>query len=111
MSPRTIRWVVQIVFVIGIAGMIVGSIQDNNGIAVTFGVITAVGALGLILVTSVSEAGAFDRAARFDERTAEQLERQITELAAKGADEEEVRGLVRTAVRLGASVARPSREG
>jgi len=40
--PRTIRRLVWLVFVAGIAGMIAGSIADNNGLAITFGLVTAV---------------------------------------------------------------------
>ena len=48
-------------FVAGIGGMIVGSILDNNGVAITFGLVTAAAALGLILVTMVVPAEAFRR--------------------------------------------------
>ena len=58
-SPRTIRRLVIAVFVIGIAGMIVGSIADNNGVAITFGLLTAAAAVGLILVTASAPPGAF----------------------------------------------------
>ena len=51
-------------FVAGIAGMIVGSIADNNGVAITFGLITAVAAVGLILVTAVAGPEAFRPGAR-----------------------------------------------
>jgi hypothetical protein len=43
-QPRIVRRLVLVVFVGGIAGMIVGSIADNNGTAITFGLITAVAA-------------------------------------------------------------------
>ncbi len=59
MSPRTVRRLVIGVFVIGIGGMIAGSIADNNGFAITFGLITAAAAVGLILVTAVTAPGAF----------------------------------------------------
>ena len=61
MSPRSVRRLVLAVFVAGIGGMILGSILDNNGVAITFGLITAVAALGLILVTMVVPADAFSR--------------------------------------------------
>ena len=54
MDPKILRRLVLVVFVGGIAGMIVGSIADNNGIAITFGLITAVAAICLMLVTSVA---------------------------------------------------------
>ena len=64
MAPRTIRRLVIVVFVAGIAGMIVGSIADNNGVAITFGLITAAAAVGLILVTAVAGPEAFRPGAR-----------------------------------------------
>jgi hypothetical protein len=118
-SPRTIRWLVIVVFVGGIAGMIVGSIADDNGVAITFGLITAVAALGLILVTAVtspaasgtsgtggsgsgSGSGSSDRP---DPVAAEEagaaVEEQVDRLVGAGAEEREVRELVRRAVRFG----------
>jgi hypothetical protein len=97
---RRLRWVVGVVFVGGIAGMIAGSIADNNGAALTAGLITGVAALCLILATAVSqdaEAGGL----RFDDAGAAELERRIGELVEAGADEDAVRDLVRESVRLG----------
>jgi len=106
LSPRLVRWVVQVVFVLGIAGMIVGSIADNNGIAITFGLITAVAALGLVLVTSVSPPGSLSkkgsrRVVEVDPRLAADLESRIDALVADGADEDAVRKLVGRAVEMG----------
>jgi hypothetical protein len=53
-SLRAIRRAVIVVCVVGIAGMIVGSIADNNGTAITFGLITAVAAIGLIAATAAA---------------------------------------------------------
>ena len=103
MSPRRIRALVIAVFVVGIAGMIVGSIQDNNGTAVTFGLLTAAAAVGLLLVTSVGGTEAFAKAPVFDEEAAARLEARIVELIEGGADEHAVRELVRESVRLGAA--------
>ena len=61
MSPRWIRRVVWLVFLGGIGGMIAGSIADNNGMAITFGLLTAVAAVGLILVSSVAPPGSFHK--------------------------------------------------
>jgi hypothetical protein len=102
---------VLVVFIAGIAGMIVGSIADNNGIAITFGLLTAVAAVGLILVSSVAPAEAFQKhddaagngSGGFDERTAADVEARIAHLVAAGADEGAVRRLVQQAVRLGRS--------
>ena len=61
MTPRVLRWAVIAICVVGIAGMIIGSIADNNnGVVVTFGLITAASwPVGLILVTASAPPGAF----------------------------------------------------
>jgi hypothetical protein len=117
MRPRTIRRLVWLVFLGGIAGMIVGSIADRNGLAITFGLVTAAAAVGLILVTAVAGPDAFGKAAHqtpsvsaaptpsgdsaTDEETAARLEAQITGLVAAGADESVVRALVRQSISFG----------
>lgn len=104
MSPRVLRRIVVAVFVVGIGGMIGGSIADNNGMAVTFGLVTAVAALGLILVTSAAGPAAFTKEGAgppLDEETALDVEARIDALVAAGADEDEVRRLVRRAIDLG----------
>ena len=83
-DPRIVRRLVLVVFVGGIAGMIVGSIADNNGTAITFGLVTAVAAVCLILVTSVTTR---DDSVAFDEARAQAMEAQIRTLVAEGADE------------------------
>jgi hypothetical protein len=114
-SPRTIRRIVFVVFLAGVAGMIVGSIEDNNGFAITFGVISAFAALTLIIVTSVAppESWAGHRRSRpagsslpadiavFDEVVAADVERRIVALVEGGADEADLRRLVRRAIELG----------
>ena len=95
------RLLVILVFIGGIAGMIVGSIADNNGIAITFGLVTVVAAICLMLVTSVTAAS--DGEITFDEGKAEAMEGRIEALVEAGADEEDVRDLVREAVLLGRS--------
>jgi len=116
--PRTIRRLVLLVFVTGIAGMIVGSIADNNGLAITFGLVTAAAAVGLILVTSVAGPEAFGNpkpgesaapdanspgrsSGASDDEAAAALEAKITDLVASGAGETQVRDLVRQAVAFG----------
>ena len=86
--------------------MIAGSILDNNGFAITFGLITAVAALALVLVTQISPPGSLAKPgptapAAVDERLAADLESRIDRLVAAGADEAEVRKLVGRAVELG----------
>ena len=119
MRPRTVRRLVWIVFVGGIAGMIIGSVTDNNGLAITFGLVTAAAAVGLILVTAVAGPDAFTTpgsasapagvgaaavardAGPATEEAAARLEAQISELVAGGADETAVRALVRQAISFG----------
>jgi hypothetical protein len=88
----------------GIAGMIVTSILNHNGAAVTFGLITAVA----VLCSMVAKAVAADTERRLGapsagetEVMADLLERQVEVVVTGGADEEEVRRLVGEAVRLG----------
>jgi hypothetical protein len=104
MSPRLVRLVVIGVCIFGIAGMIVGSIADNNGTAITFGLIAATASLGLILVTAVvgnPAANARDDRHTTDEAAARALEAQVQALVDEGADEGQLRDLVRSAIRLG----------
>lgn len=106
MDPRLLRGLVLGVFVAGITGMIVGSIQDNNGVAITFGLVSASAALCLIVATAAgppAASGPSHDTAAFDAEVAEELETRIGALVDAGADEEGVRDLVRWSVRLGAS--------
>jgi len=121
MSPRILRRIVWLVFVAGVIGMIFGSIRDSNGAAITAGIITAIAATALILITAVAPPGSLAKAPRddegvdaaptpehaVDERLARDLETRVTALVAAGADEEQVRLLVARAVDLGR--ARPPR--
>jgi hypothetical protein len=115
-APRTIRRLVVAVFVIGIAGMIIGSIADDNGVAVTFGLLSAAAAVGLILVTASAPPNAFvsdgssgpadpgasiGTAGGDDEAAGAAIEEQVGRLVAAGADERDVRELVRRAVAFG----------
>jgi multisubunit Na+/H+ antiporter MnhB subunit len=93
MSPRAVRRDVIAVFVLGIAGMIAFSIADNNGGALTSGLITAAASLCLMVATAVTPKAGDD--------TGEALEHRIAELVAHGADEDEVRALVRDAIAFG----------
>ena len=98
MSPRAVRRVVIAVFVLGIAGMIAFSIADNNGGALTAGLVTAAASLCLMVATAVGTGATSDTAT---EETGEALESRIGELVAQGADEDDVRGLVRDAIAFG----------
>ena len=95
MTPSALRLVLRLVAAAGIPGIIVGSIAENDGVAITFGAITAVAAFGLILVTAATTRAAGD----VDEAGAA-MEERIDALVAKGADEAEVRALVADVVRF-----------
>lgn len=99
---RVVRWVVIGVCVIGIAGMIVGSVGDNNDVALTFGLITAAAVLCLMVATAVSPSTTVTTSAViFDEAQAARVEQLVERLVAAGAPEDSVRQLVGEAVRLG----------
>jgi hypothetical protein len=102
MSLRVIRIVCIVTFVAGIAGMIVTSINGNNvGLVTTIGLTTAISALILMTASTVANKRRLDV---FDDAKAERIERRIAELRANGADEAELRALVRDSIDLGRSV-------
>jgi hypothetical protein len=96
-SPVAVRRLVIGVCVAGIAGMIVSSIADNTGAALTAGLVTAIAVLCLIVATAVTAA----RGVGIDELLAADVEERVAELVDAGADEAAVRRLVRAAVHLG----------
>ena len=101
-----VRWVVIGVCIAGVAGMIVGSVADNNDLALTFGLITAAAVLCLMVATAVSPpTGPVTDGARFDEGQAARVEHLVSGLVAEGAREDAVRQLVGEAVRLGQGAA------
>ena len=98
-AVRTIRISCVVIFVFGIAGMIISSIAGNNvGVVTTIGVTTAVAAL-VLLIASVSSNTS--RLEVFDEANAQILERQIVELIKSGTDEIALRSIVRDATKFG----------
>ena len=98
-AVRTIRISCAVIFVFGIAGMIISSIAGNNvGVVTTIGVTTAIAALAL-LIASVSSSPV--RLDEFDEADAQILERQIVELVKSGTNETALRSIVRDATKLG----------
>ncbi len=104
MTLRVLRWAVIAICVVGIAGMIIGSIADNNnGVVVTFGLITAVSIIVLMAVATTARSLEARQvaAAGVDEALAEDIETKVQALVASGADETSVRDLVGKAVRLG----------
>jgi len=99
---RVVRLVVAVVCVAGIGGMVAGSIADNNGAAVTSGLVAAVAIVVLMaftLATRAAESGS--RARPVDELRAERVEHQLQALVSRGTDEQALRSLVADAVRLG----------
>lgn len=84
----------------GIAGIIAGSIAQSTGAATTSGIVTAVAVIVLVLVTAVAGPGAFGPRPPVDEQAAADLEARVERLVAAGADEADVRALVRAATRL-----------
>ena len=97
MSPKAVRRAVVVVFVVGVAGMVGLSIADEPNGALAFGLLTAAAAVVLIAVTAVTG----PRQAADPEALAERLEGRVQTLVAAGADEADVRRLVREAVALG----------
>jgi hypothetical protein len=98
-SARAIRLTVIVVCLVSIAGMIVASIADSTGAAITFGLVAGVAIICLILVTASAPPEAFARTG-IDEEAAAEVERRVQALADGGADEAEVRALVRAVRRL-----------
>lgn len=109
LSVRFVRTLTLLVCGAGIAGMIVTSILNHNGAAVTFGLITAVA----VLCSMVAKAVAADTEQRLGrplegddagvpvDALADLVEHQVQDLVGHGADEDTVRQLVGEAVRLG----------
>ncbi len=95
-TARAVRRVVIAVCVVGIAGMIVGSVADDNDVALAFGLLTAAAVACLMVASAVAGAPGGD-----DEIQGQRVEGLIAELVAAGADESRVRALVAEAVRLG----------
>ncbi|MGH9179519.1 MAG: hypothetical protein ACRD0N_13320, partial [Acidimicrobiales bacterium] len=112
-SLTAVRWIVTAVCALGIAGMIVASVNDNNDAALTFGLLTSAAVVCLVVATAVAKSGASAAAAAarsrtapppplpLDEAQAAAVEAGVQRLVAAGADEAEVRALVGEAVRLG----------
>ena len=81
------------------AGLIISSIAgNNNGLVLTIGGAIVLAAIVLMTVNTVT---VNDRIDVFDEAAAEQLEVHIAQLVQQGADETDVRTLVREARRSG----------
>lgn len=86
-------------FVSSIAGLIVTSIAGNNeGWVLTIGMIGAASAVVLIVVSLLASQ---QRLPSFNDALAEAVEERIGKLVAAGADEQELRRLVRESINLG----------
>jgi hypothetical protein len=98
MSLRLIRTLCFGAFLAGLPAIIVSSIRGNNeGWVLTFGMITAIAAIILIAVTATTSTKRIDV---FNEIEAERVELRIRQLVEAGANEVEVRALVRDALNL-----------
>ena len=85
---------------LAIAGMIVASATSHNGVAIALGTIAAVAVICLMLVSAVAGPEAFGRPQPVDEAAAADLERRVAALVASGADEDDVRSLIRAVRRM-----------
>jgi hypothetical protein len=95
------RWITRacvVVWIGGIAGLIISSIAgNNNGVVLTIGGAIAAAVLVQLVVATLTARGRVDV---FVEADAERIEEQIRALVDAGADEAAVRTLVRDAIRL-----------
>jgi len=88
-----------VIWVAGIVGMIVSSVNgNNNGWVLTCGLLTAAASVVLLSVTAATNVERLDV---FEDADAERLETRIEQVVATGADELVVRSLVRDSMRLG----------
>jgi hypothetical protein len=99
-----VRRVVIAICGLGVAGMIVSSITDDTGAALTFGLVTAAAVACLMVASAVGGPGG-GRPLPPDEVQAERVENLVRQVVAAGAEEPLVRTLVREAVRLGRGAA------
>lgn len=98
-SARAIRVACAVAFVGCIAGLIVSSVAGNNeGWVLTIGMGGAAAAVILIVISLVTTER---RLPEFVEADAEAIENRVAALVSAGADEAEVRELVRASIRLG----------
>lgn len=99
MARRWIPRVCTALFVAGIAGIIVATINGNNsGVILSIGLVIVLAAVAMLTVNSVGVNRSIEV---FDEAAAEKVERMVMALVANGADEAKVRALVRETRRLG----------
>src|SRR5207253_5460941 len=97
MSPRAVRRAVLAVCVLGIGGMVGGSVADNNGAALTAGLVTAAASLCLMVAYAVSSPRVADEPRSDVDERAAAVEAQVGALVAEGVREDHLRALVRSA--------------
>lgn len=86
-------------FCLTIPGLIISSIAGNNeGWVISIGLVGALSAIVLIVVTLVTST---QRIAEFSQADAERIEQRVQLLVREGANEDDVRALVRASVQLG----------
>lgn len=99
---KRIRVLCALIFIAGIAGIIVTSIiSNNNGGILAIGLVTSIAAVVLLTASTIATNKHIDA---FDEVAAEQLERQVAALVASGANEDALREAIRAAIELGRSI-------
>ena len=98
MNARVVRLAANAVCVAGIAGMIASSVAGSTGWALTFGLATATAVLCSIVATAVSPS---EPVTGGGEAGTGRIEGLVQRLVESGADEADVRALVREALRLG----------
>lgn len=99
---KRIRVLCALIFVAGIASIIVTSIiSNNNGGILAIGLVTSIAAVVLLTASTIATNKHIDA---FDEVAAEQLERQVSALVASGANEDALREAIRAAIELGRSI-------
>lgn len=98
MTINHLRRGVALVCVLSIAGMIVGSIKNSTGAAITAGIFAVI-AIGCLMVGNAIFVGTNGGGAQ--EALAAELDARVTELVAAGADEAAAREVVTKAIRFG----------
>ena len=99
---KRIRVLCALIFVAGIAGIIVTSIvSNNNGGIISIGLVTSIAAVVLLTASTIATNKRIDA---FDDVAAEQLEQQVAALIATGANEDALREAIRAAIDLGRSI-------
>lgn len=98
---KRIRILCTVIFVAGIAGIIATSIvSNNNGGIIGIGLVTSIAAIVLLTASTIATSKHIDA---FDDVAAEQLEQQVAQLLATGANEDTLRAAIRSAIDLGRS--------